>query len=724
MSNRIAWLAVLLLGCTAKVPVQSTAESAAATTQLVETACGNLTAPMGDVEAPIVTDWNDVQRAELAAAMKRGVVPVAYHCGALHIVDGCTAPGHYGYIAVTPKTEAVHLDDADEAVWNLPTGGAAIARTTPTTIALHVAGRFSTIHPRVDSAELDGTCAGVTHFIDRVEVGSTANNCTSSETAPTAGCDAPLRLRLIAINRDAGEIDHFATPTACSAGRVWRDGKCAAPSKAAHQCQFSDGVDCQSQCDLGNAASCTLYARQLASGSSGVAKDNAKLVERIQQACKLGDTMACRDFADILARGDVVARDEARAATMFREACEQGIGSACSYLAMMAIAGKDSAANPAAAVKLTTRACDAGYALGCKNLAAMVASDENLKSPPPYWLGLFTDACTAGYSPACADFTVGLLSLPPGAADFTPFAAPLDRSCRANNPPACAAYATMVLVGAGVAKDEARATAMLRTACAANIDNDAACRNLGAREIANTPDPDKLNTLLEQKHQACVRGDQPSCGALIDLRRSAETACNKGNLLSCSNWAELMASGIGGDKDEVKARQLLKTSCEGHIEAACTGYSTLLVHGVGGPVDTKAALAILHAGCKPPRVALCAQLGGLLAQGIIGKPDERHALDAFETGCKARDGDSCESAGILQSNPDSKFHDLANAALAFDQGCQLGRAYSCSQQAAVIINNAKSAEEQGRGVELLRKSCAMGDPWGCEQIKKAGIPPK
>ena len=332
MSNRIAWLAVLLLGCTANVPVRSAAESAAATTQLVETACGNLAAPMGDVEAPLITDWIDVQRAELSAAMKRGVVPVAYHCGALHIVDGCTAPGHYGYVAVTAKNDAVRLDDANEAIWNVPTGGAAIARTTPTTIALHVAGRFATIHERIDSAELDGTCTGVTHFIDRVDVGSTTKACASGD----AGCDVPLRLRLIAINNDAGTIDRVATPTPCAAGRVWRDGKCAAPSKAAHQCQFSDAADCQAQCEAGNAASCTLYAVQLGSGSSGLTKDNAKASEMIQQACKLGDAMACRHFADILASGEVVTRDEARAISMFHAACDQGIGSACSYLAMRA----------------------------------------------------------------------------------------------------------------------------------------------------------------------------------------------------------------------------------------------------------------------------------------------------------------------------------------------------------------------------------------------------
>jgi TPR repeat protein len=686
------------------------ARSSTATANAKPSACA-----VGELEQPLVIDWRDDQRATLADALRGGTIAVAYRCGVLHLVAGCTAPGHYEFAAITPVAERVRLDTADEVVANLPDHRG----PSPIEIALVTAGRWSTIQRHVARTDLHGACADATHFVAAVDVGaasvaSAARSATSpacapvelAATAPPRGCEAALRVHLVALDSDAGDTAFVAPTAPCAVGRVWRDHKCTAPSpERAHQCHLGDAADCKAQCDRGHAGSCATFAVMIG-GGMGVAKDVARATSLLQTACADGDVLACRHTADILASGEVVAKDEARAVALFARGCDAGLASSCTYLGAMTRDGRGVAADPVRGAALERRACVTGDRRGCSLFAAMQLGQADDKRVA----ALFADACTAGDPDGCNGLAGVLVMSSNAAPDLQRAAALFENACAQHRPDACSNLASVML---SQHRDEARALELLRRACSDGYEG--GCELLAVEQLERGAAAGRIDESIVSAQSSCGSGRKASCVALERLRAQFATACDGGQLVGCSNLGQLLATGIGGATDDVKARALLRRACDGKIEAGCKGFAVTLLEGRGGPADLRAAMTLLHAGCHGAVVYTCSPLGRALVGGIGAAADARAALAVFQTGCLGGDTESCEDGGALAFNLD---HDTATALDLFARGCARDRASSCSKQGALL-----AASDRARGLELLRTGCKRGDAWGCAQLKQVHVAP-
>lgn len=128
-------------------------------------------------EAPFVVEWEGSDRAQLEAALRKGVVAVRYGGCELEVVQGCTAPQAYAYTALTPKKESVEIFDADELYARFPRGAvgleAELERVGSVSVDMMLVGRLEAPSIRVEREELQGpSCVQATHVVSGLTVGA------------------------------------------------------------------------------------------------------------------------------------------------------------------------------------------------------------------------------------------------------------------------------------------------------------------------------------------------------------------------------------------------------------------------------------------------------------------------------------------------------------------------------------------------------------------------
>lgn len=127
-------------------------------------------------EAPFVVEWEGSERAQLEAAIRKGVVAVRYGGCQLEVVPGCTAPAAYEYAALTPKKESVEIVDADELYARFPRGAvgleAELERAGSLSVDMMVVGRHEAPSIHVSREQLSGTCLTATHVVTGLTVGA------------------------------------------------------------------------------------------------------------------------------------------------------------------------------------------------------------------------------------------------------------------------------------------------------------------------------------------------------------------------------------------------------------------------------------------------------------------------------------------------------------------------------------------------------------------------
>ena len=228
---------------------------------------------------PLVVDWGSDDRADLEVAMRDGVVVAAYDCNSFRVLERCKARGGYRFAGVSRKEDVVQIAGRDELHANLPLGkaelSAVIDRGATIEVALVTVGKQRTSAFQVARTDLEGDCAGASHFVSsalvgafamgtgtRGEVGTVAqlfsvanvggsstNERTSlnrdgdlqacaganpNDPAPPAQCQSILRVELVAlVDTPPMQIPGGAlpppepVPQVCPDGFVLQGSKCA-----------------------------------------------------------------------------------------------------------------------------------------------------------------------------------------------------------------------------------------------------------------------------------------------------------------------------------------------------------------------------------------------------------------------------------------------------------------------------------------------------------------
>jgi len=190
---------------------------------------------------PLIVEWASPDRLELENKVRRGLVAVRYVGCEMSVLPRCTVPAKYTYQGATRKEDRVEMTDADDLYANLPVGAAKLEgklqRSGKLTVNMSLVGRYEAERPSIRADELQGECAGATHFVYGATVGAfdfyaggdasvggsvTLANAggrahseaqreslsrdgdsaacaksTTSDTAPPEGCGALLRLEVV-----------------------------------------------------------------------------------------------------------------------------------------------------------------------------------------------------------------------------------------------------------------------------------------------------------------------------------------------------------------------------------------------------------------------------------------------------------------------------------------------------------------------------------------------
>jgi TPR repeat protein len=155
---------------------------------------------------------------------------------------------------------------------------------------------------------------------------------------------------------------------------------------------------------------CNALSIVLARGLGG-AKDTARSIEVLAQACELGDAAACMLAGSIWADGpgvrEVAAAEPARAPAPLKKGCDLGDARACHALAKLLRTEKS-----ADALALDTKACESGLASACMEVGLMTfggaAGAADPKKAREWFVREVTlrqKACDAGVGDECADLS-------------------------------------------------------------------------------------------------------------------------------------------------------------------------------------------------------------------------------------------------------------------------------------------------------------------------------
>ena len=240
---------------------------------------------------PLIVEWPSPDRLELENKVSEGLVVVHYVGCEMEVLERCNAPTKYNYHGATRAQDSVQMRDEDELYANLPVGAAGLEsklqRTGRLTVDMNLVGRFEAEKPTVRADELQGDCAGATHFVYGVTVGafdfyaggqahagasvgignvgagghsdaeretltkagseSACDKATSADKVPPEGCGALIRIEVVPL----GEAKNYA-PT-CPDGTRWDGSACLAKKVVTEvQCPAGarwDGTQCEAKAD-------------------------------------------------------------------------------------------------------------------------------------------------------------------------------------------------------------------------------------------------------------------------------------------------------------------------------------------------------------------------------------------------------------------------------------------------------------------------------------------
>jgi formylglycine-generating enzyme required for sulfatase activity len=125
---------------------------------------------------PLIVEWPSPDRLELENKVGEGLVVVHYVGCEMQVLERCSVPARYGYHAATRAQDSVEMRDEDDLYANLPVGAAKLeaklARSGRLTVDMNLVGRFEADRSSVRADELQGDCAGATHFVYGLTVGA------------------------------------------------------------------------------------------------------------------------------------------------------------------------------------------------------------------------------------------------------------------------------------------------------------------------------------------------------------------------------------------------------------------------------------------------------------------------------------------------------------------------------------------------------------------------
>ncbi len=399
----------------------------------------------------LVVDMGDAARTSLEAAMKQGIVVVAYDTNKdkprFDFLFDCRVDGSYGFIGTSTRSRVVKLTREQDIAANLPLSainptlrgqvGGELHNGGAIDIAYMTVGQRTTTRTSVSRAMLQGTCDGATHAVRAATVGAFAmvkgahdqrkaavdifgasasaggseiksdekrdgdpkacDAASPDADKPPAQCGAPIYLRLMKIDA-VQKIDPRVDDQPCPVGYARdNDGTCTSGG-GPHECKISESADCEAQCSAGNLPSCGILGFLKHYGEHGVTKDHAAARVLYKKACDGGAQFGCAGLGVFFAmEGNI-----AEAVRLFKVGCKAGNARACGNLGTAYGKGDGVELDERHAMELFRKACGGGDANACANLGR--AYEKGAAGAPDMAAAMraYKQACDGDEQDGCA----------------------------------------------------------------------------------------------------------------------------------------------------------------------------------------------------------------------------------------------------------------------------------------------------------------------------------
>ncbi|MCU0687098.1 MAG: sel1 repeat family protein [Polyangiaceae bacterium] len=554
--------------------------------------------------SPLVVDLDSSSRVDLEAAMKQGVVVVAYDCASLRVLSACkVSGGEYAYTGVSRKEDVVQMKNQDEAAVNLPfSGGKAggeIKSGNSIDLALVYIGQHATTVGRIDRAEMSGGCEEATHFLRSANVGA-----FSMATGSAGKVTAVAELFKIGASGLSSATRNVTTTDGSL--EACRSSNPDAPAPPA-ECRSAISVQL-----MPLAGSTARKVEKHAPSTGDLPEPAEPKTEKAERAKEAKPEIAACPPGFVRANG--ICTNAAEASHLCKPdddddckaQCEKGSAESCyNYANGKKIAAKDR-------LPFYTKACEGGVAEGCGDEAFERWDVENANNPANKdALELAKKGCGMGGAKAC-DVLGDFLGRWAEKGKYSNPAESLkayDRGCSLGNGASCASAARALLAEAGVRKNEPKAIEYLERACYG--DNNYACDTLMVHLLlkadAGNRDPDRAFRVAQYGCRVAESNCANGLRVAMLVNKPAEavamarSGCERGQI-TCEELGDLYSTGRGTTKDPVKATEFWKKACESDRAADQTAASNACDKAAGKPgrkIGEKLAERQVEAGIEP-----------------------------------------------------------------------------------------------------------------------------
>lgn len=265
--------------------------------------------------------------------------------------------------------------------------------------------------------------------------------------------------------------------------------------------------------------------------------------------------------------------DYARAAAAFETSCDLGQSASCAELGYLYMLGKGVTKDPTRGEQLLKKACDAEDGVGCGGMAIARHEQRDLTAAHRF----AEEACRLQDRGGCRFLATLLLKGDGVARDPARAVALLDSACAAEDFTACFGLANTYGVGVGVPRDTRKANALARKACDGGVKE--ACDLLSGKPALQQELPDGALAACEAKDAtACIALGENLIrgGEFVRAAPALQVACAADHSWSCSQLATAhLLGGRGVPKDAKRARELYQKACADKEKSACEALRLL-----------------------------------------------------------------------------------------------------------------------------------------------------
>lgn len=449
-------------------------------------------------------------------------------------------------------------------------------------------------------------------------------------------------------------------------------------------------------CELGTALGCSNHAVSLREFRGPFDPARREVARFLRQGCRDDNGFGCVLLARSMERGeDGIDRDPVRAFELYRDTCDRSAPYGCYEYGQLAMRPNGARpADPEAAGRALAAACDGGEAAACRMVAAMWAESRDAEAPQRI-ASLLARGCELEDAESCLRLTVLVLRGQGVPQDVERAAPILDRACTAGSALACTVMADFA---GGGARPDARAVVRYGDR-GCELGSPIACR-FAMRARFRHPTAGGRADALEYARGVCSGTRREHCATVVDslvyegvdsgneqvprdVLPMLDGACSVGGHSSCVAASSLRLAGLYGiAADPARAATDLIRVCQNDTQSpavACEIAASMTRSGVGTERDLVRALARARRACDAGHMAGCGIVAFMLARAEGAEANLAEASRLQQRECEG--WPTC-----ARSIDDAR-----------------GVTNLCRAAAAIAIGG--SVEGETRGDDLMRASC-------------------